>query len=47
LTIASSGPAESTAKFTFTPPSKGPASTLTAATVSGAAYTSATASMER
>ncbi len=47
LTIASSGTAESTAGFTFTPPSKGPPSTLTAETAGGTAYTSATASMER
>jgi hypothetical protein len=47
LTIASSGSAESTTQFTFTPPSKGGASTLTAATASGTAYTSATASMAR
>jgi hypothetical protein len=47
LTIASSGPAVSTAQFTFTPPSKGSASTVTAATASGTVYTSATATMER
>jgi hypothetical protein len=47
LTIASSGPAESTTRFTFTPPSKGGASTLTAATASGTVYTSATATMSR
>jgi hypothetical protein len=47
LTIASTGAAESTAQFTFTPPSKGGASELTAATASGATYTSATASMAR
>jgi hypothetical protein len=47
LTIASSGLAESTTQFTFTPPSKGGASTLTAATVAGTVYTSATASMSR
>jgi hypothetical protein len=47
LTIASSGPAESTTQFTFTPPSKGGASTLTAATAAGTVYTSATASMSR
>jgi len=47
LTIASSGPAESTTQFTFTPPSKGGASTLTAATAAGTVYTSATATMSR
>jgi hypothetical protein len=47
LTIAGSGPAESTAQFTFTPPSKGSASTVTAATAGGTAYTSVTATMER
>jgi hypothetical protein len=47
LTIASSGPAESTTQFTFTPPSKGGASALTAATAAGTVYTSATASMSR
>jgi hypothetical protein len=47
LTIASSGSAESTTQFTFTPPSKGGASTVTAATASGTVYTSATATMSR
>ena len=47
LTIASTGPAESTTRLTFTPPSKGGASTLTAATSGGTVYTSATASMTR
>jgi len=47
LTIAGSGLAESTAQVTFTPPSKGGASTVTAATAAGTVYTSATASMSR
>jgi hypothetical protein len=47
LTIASTGPAASTTQFTFTPPSKGAASTLTAATAAGTVYTSATASIAR
>ncbi len=47
LTIAGTGPAVSTTQFTFTPPSKGAASTLTAATAAGTVYTSATASMAR
>jgi hypothetical protein len=47
LTIASSGAAESTTQFTFTPPSSGGASTVTAATASGTVYTSATATMSR
>ncbi|HVQ58051.1 MAG TPA: hypothetical protein VMS60_04000 [Solirubrobacterales bacterium] len=47
LTIASTGPAASTTQFTFTPPSKGAASTLTAATAAGTVYTSATALIAR
>jgi len=46
LTIAASGPAESTTQFTYTS-SKGGAVALTAATASGPTYTSATASMSR
>jgi len=47
LTIAGTGPATSTTQVAFTPPSKGSASTLTAATAAGTVYTSATASMAR
>ncbi len=46
LTIAASGPAESTTQFTYTS-SKGGAVPLTAATAAGTVYTSATASMMR
>jgi hypothetical protein len=46
LTIASSGTAESTTQFTYTPNKTG-AVTLTGATTSGTVYTSATASMTR
>ena len=46
LTIAASGPAESTTQFTYAS-SKGGAVALTAATASGTVYTSATASMSR
>ena len=46
LTIAASGPAESTTQFTYTS-SKGGAVPLTAATATGTVYTSATASMSR
>jgi hypothetical protein len=46
LTIASTGAAESTTQFTYTP-SKSGAVTITAATSAGTAYTSATASMSR
>jgi hypothetical protein len=46
LTIATSGPAESTTQFTYAS-SKGGAVPLTAATASGPVYTSATASMSR
>jgi hypothetical protein len=46
LTIAASGPAESTTQFTYTS-SKGGAVALTAATASGTVYTSATATISR
>lgn len=46
LTVASSGPAESTTQFTFTPNGNSTA-TLTAETDKGTAYTDATASMDR
>ncbi|HEX5375199.1 MAG TPA: hypothetical protein VFW48_03485 [Solirubrobacterales bacterium] len=46
LTIAASGPAESTTQFTYAS-SKGGAVPLTAATAAGPVYTSATASMMR
>ncbi len=46
LTISATGPAESTAQFTYTP-SNGATITLTAATASGTTHTSATASMKK
>jgi hypothetical protein len=46
LTIASTGPAESTTQFTYTPSEKGGVA-LTAATSGGTVYTSATATMTR
>jgi hypothetical protein len=46
LTIAATGSAISTTRFTFTP-AKGPPATLTAATTAGTVYISATGTMSR
>jgi hypothetical protein len=46
LTIPTSGPAESTTRFSYTP-SKSGGVTLTAATTTGTVYTSATATMTK